>query len=331
VTKPDAESVFKLRPPPHRTKGRGLRISISERLRVARRIPQAVVKVTSFCHGLRHVSRSLDYITRKGTLPLEKDNGEVLLGRDAQDELAADWSMDFDFHKRSRDTANLVFSMPPGSDVDALRGAVRKVGQRAFQDHEWVFAIHEDRSHPHAHMMVQMRGRENGKKLRLRKADLFHLRELFAEAAREEGVQLAASPRSARGVGRKGIRQDLYFMKQRGIDLRVEREAAQEAIQAAKNKTSEAKPWEDAMAVRHEAEQELNARYAERLRSEAEYKPPEEKKKLMRAAEDLERLAKTLPKPKSRRQAWIEQVSKKLESQQEKLIQKADEGREIEK
>ena len=43
----------------------------------------------------------------------------------------------------------------------------RKVGARAFPDQEWVFAIHQDKGHPHAHMVVKMRGRKKDKKLRL--------------------------------------------------------------------------------------------------------------------------------------------------------------------
>ena len=118
-------------------------------------------------------------------------------------------------------------------------------------------------------MMIQMRGKEAGKKLRMRKADLFHLRELFAEAAREQGVPLAASPRAARGVGRKGTRQVIYQLRQKGITPQVDRDAAREALTAIKTKKTDLKPWEEAMDVRHEAERATNTYYADRLRSEA--------------------------------------------------------------
>ena len=327
VDQDDTQDPFQLASEPHRTKGRGLRISISERLRVARKIPQAVVKVTSFCHGPRHATRHLDYITRQGDLPLEKDSGEVLLDREEQQAVLADWV--FDSRKRSRDTANIVFSMPPGADLEALRRSVRKVGLRAFEGHEWVFAVHNDRHHPHAHMMVAMRGWDSDKKMRLRKADLFELRKVFAEAAREEGVQLAATPRYVRGVGRRALRQDLYFMKKRGVELHVERDAAREAIQAVKSKSEDSKPWEDAMNARHEAEKKLNLEYAQRLRLTAEQKSEDERKALLRAAESLERLAHTLPTPKTRRQAWMEHASKKLDSQKEKPAQKQGQEREV--
>ena len=59
--------------------------------------------------------------------------------------------------------------------------------QRRFQGHEAVFAIHEDKKHPHAHVVVKMFNVETEKKLRLNRPDLYRLREIFAEAAREEG------------------------------------------------------------------------------------------------------------------------------------------------
>ena len=151
-----------------RIKGQGfyIRLPRAERLRAARGVRQAIVKVSSFSRGVRMVGDHLRYISRKGELPLEKDTGELIQGLEMQKELIASWAIDFDDRKNSRDTANIIFSMPRGSKVDALREAVRTTGARAFPDHEWVFGIHQDRAHPHAHMVVKMRGREKGKKLR---------------------------------------------------------------------------------------------------------------------------------------------------------------------
>ena len=56
--------------------------SISDRLRVARKTPQAVIKITSHNHGKAAVKRRLDYISREGELMLETEIGERLLGND---------------------------------------------------------------------------------------------------------------------------------------------------------------------------------------------------------------------------------------------------------
>jgi hypothetical protein len=91
----------------------------------------------------------VDYITRKGKLELETESRERITDRQEAKALVANWSRDFD-RGRSRDAVHIVFSMPFGSDEDALRESVRKVGARAFPDQEWVFAIHQDKNHPHA-------------------------------------------------------------------------------------------------------------------------------------------------------------------------------------
>ena len=100
-------------------KGRGFsfQLPLAERVRAARGVRQAIVKVTSFSHGFRGVRDHLDYISREGELPLEKDSGEVLQGRKERKELVREWSIDFGGQKRSRDTANIVFSIDRKSVV----------------------------------------------------------------------------------------------------------------------------------------------------------------------------------------------------------------------
>jgi len=164
-------------------KGQGLyvRLPVAERLRAARGMKQAVVKVASYAHGAARAKGLIDYISRQGKLELETESGERITDRQQGKALVDNWARDFDGKAKSRDAVHLVFSMPPGSKVEALRESVRKVGERAFANREWLFAIHEDRRHPHAHMVVKMRGLEKDNKLRLNKPELYRLREVFAE------------------------------------------------------------------------------------------------------------------------------------------------------
>jgi hypothetical protein len=312
----------------HRTKGRGFSLPVMERWRAARGIRQAVVKITGFGRGARGVGKAMDYISREGELPLEKDSGDLILGREEQKELVKEWSMDFDGFKNSRDTAQIVFSMPPGSKVEALRAAVRATGERAFPGHEWVFAIHEDRAHPHAHMIVKMRGKEKGKKLQLKKADLRELRSLFAEASREQGVMLAASPRAARGVGQKAERQAIRQLKQRGIRPEVEKKADQEAAMELMRGDRQEKAWECAMRERNNRERESYREEARKLRARAakEQQDQEKQKTLSRLAGDFERFAETMPKPKTRRQLLKERAQHRNQEQQRQKNQSKERG-----
>jgi len=274
-------------------KGRGMSVSMPmmERVRAAQGMRQAVVKVASYAHGIARVQGVMDYIGRKGKLELETESGEAITDTVQARALVANWSRDFDRGRRSRDAVHVVFSMPAGSQVEALRESVRKVGARAFPDQEWVFAIHQDKKHPHAHMVVKMRGRKKDKKLRLGKPQLYKLREIFAEAAREQGVPLAASSRAARGIGQKGQSQAMYQMHHKGIVPKVEKQAAEELIFELKRGTLIEKPWEKAMRERNEHERKAYKEEAARFRAAAVKAKAEQdqrfQQRLLKAAEDM--------------------------------------------
>src|SRR5665213_2006759 len=105
-----------------RVKGQGfyIKLPLAERLRTARGVPQAVVKVMrKFPHGARGVKKVIDYISRKGELELETDSGDRIKGREEQAELVKEWAIDFDSQANSRDAAHVVFSMPLGSNPNA--------------------------------------------------------------------------------------------------------------------------------------------------------------------------------------------------------------------
>jgi hypothetical protein len=290
-------------------KGHGLVVSLplAERLRAARRIPQAVVKITSFAHGAKKIRELMKYISRDGNLELESEGGETINNLEQQREVVAKWSDHFDKEPRSRDAVHIVFSMPRGSDPEALRKSVRKVLKRHFAGHEAVWGIHTDQPHPHAHVILVMRARNKGKKLELKKQDLYRLREVFAEAAREEGVEMAVSPRAARGVGKKARRGVLLRLKQRGLVPRAEKETAREVLDSVQKGDLREKPWEAAMRLRHERERKAYRQEAERLRAAA-LANIREREALLKAAADLEQFSDSLPAPKSLRQTMMEQL-----------------------
>jgi len=309
-----SDGLLKFEPSPI-VHGRGLylHLPLAERLRAARGVPQAVVKVMKkFPHGAKGVSACMDYISREGELPLETESGEVILGRPDRKALVKNWAVDFDQRKDSRDAAHIVFSMPAGSPVEALKAAVRTVGHKVFAGHEWVFAVHTDKKHRHAHMVLKMRGRESNKKIDFKKADLHRLREQFAEAAREQGVELAASSRAARGVGRKGVSQAVFQLRQKGIRPDVDKDAHQEAYRDLIDNNWNPKPWEAAMAQRNKREREANLQEAAELRKAAALKTQQEREQLLRDARLLEQFAQRMPQAKSWRQEVMEKAFAKV-------------------
>jgi type IV secretory pathway VirD2 relaxase len=59
--------------------------------------------------------------------------------------------------RRIRDTIHLVLSAKAGTDLEAFRSTAREFLGATFAGHRYVFAIHEDRDHLHAHAVITMR------------------------------------------------------------------------------------------------------------------------------------------------------------------------------
>lgn len=170
--------------------------------RIVSRAPEVMVKVTGRPKGKNHAAAHLDYIGRKGDVPLETRDGDILTDKEDRAELARDWGDPVYWRDSSAVAAvSMVFSMPAGTDPDKVLAAVREVARSEIA-HEWdyVMALHTDTPRPHVHLTVAARG-DTGRRFNPRPHTLHHYRERFAEELRERGVTAEATPRAARGVG----------------------------------------------------------------------------------------------------------------------------------
>lgn len=184
--------------------------AIRERLeRTARRVPEVVVKVTSSCRGMKQIGRHVDYISRKGLIEIEDQDGFLVRSKDELDAVKRDWR-DSGFRtigdeSEIRDTLNIVFSMPAQTDEIGLKRAVRDFARSEFGGHEYVFAYHtpstdpdpDPPDHPHIHLCFKLEGTD-GKRLNPRKADLKRWRDGFAASLRAHGIKANSSSRLAR-------------------------------------------------------------------------------------------------------------------------------------
>lgn len=245
----------------------GHRVALMQKAgRIAQRTPEVLVKVSGGARGGRHVLEHLNYITRNGKLTAEDEQGEQVTGRDAVRELKNAWQQGDAGRRRknSRDTVNLVMSMPPGTDPDRLRDAVRTFAARNFSaDRSYVFVRHDDTKHPHCHLTLKAVGHD-GRRLNPRKADLQAWRESFAACLRENGIAAEASPRRSRGVVRKGQKQAVLHAKQAGRS-RIAKAAVDQAAQRVAGKDRSDRPWEAAIAHRQQQIREGWDEVAERL------------------------------------------------------------------
>jgi hypothetical protein len=179
--------------------------------RTLRRTPEVMVKITnkaSSAQGMGAVRRHLRYISRKGQVELEDQNGDRIAGSEAVRDLARTWQLGgwgIPETSHRREVFNVLLSMPPGTNRQAVRDAARDFAALEFGDgRAYVFAAHDDEAHPHVHLSVQVRG-PDGRRLNPRRQDLRRWRERFAEQLRVNGVEANASP-GERAVSRSVIR-----------------------------------------------------------------------------------------------------------------------------
>jgi len=189
--------------------------------RTVRKAPEVMVKISGSSKSMSRIKAHFDYISRNGDVPLENEVGQTLQGKTALGELRDDWKLSADGatipHENGyrREAFNIVLSMPPGTDREAVHQAAREFAKANFDGYMYVFAAHNDEKHPHVHLCVKAVGRDMVR-LNPRKADLQAWRESFAEKLREHGIEANATPRAVRGKVRRAEKQTVLHIEKRG-------------------------------------------------------------------------------------------------------------------
>jgi len=189
--------------------------------RTVRKVPEVIVKISGSSQSMSRIKAHFDYISRNGDVPLENEAGQTLQGKETLGELRDDWKLSADGatipHENGyrREAFNIVLSMPPGTDREAVHQAAREFAKENFDGHMYVFAAHNDEKHPHVHLCVKAVGRDMVR-LNPRKADLQAWRESFAEKLRENGIEANATPRAVRGKARRAEKQAVLHIEKRG-------------------------------------------------------------------------------------------------------------------
>ena len=269
---------------------------------MARRLPQAVLKITSHSTGLPAARGRLRYISRDGDTPLELHDGTSVDKPEEIDQLAEHWAADFGTRKHSRDVMSLVLSVPKGMDRDKALDAAREFFKETFADnHEYAFAGHDDTKHFHIHLVVKTRGRD-GKPMRISRAEPQRWRQAFAEKARARGLALDASPRKVRGKGqRSGAPTPIHQLRRRGIVPKRDQEAVQQAVKRIRSRDLGPTELEQAMRDIHRQERLAFAKQALAVvQTSAKLEDPGKRLMALELAADLTYHAERMPRPKSR-------------------------------
>lgn len=215
--------------------------------RVINHVPEVMVKISGNAKGAEHLKSHMDYISRNGQLELETETGEIIQGKDVVKQLHQSWLQDPGKRRaNTRDSTNIVLSMPKGTPVKALKEAVSVFAKKQFgENHQYVMALHTDADHPHVHLVVKALGFD-GKRLHIKKGEPQMWRETFAKELRQQGIEAEATPRAVRGVVKKSVSQVIKHLKDRGIMPNVDKARAQAVYDELKTGKGILKPepWE---------------------------------------------------------------------------------------
>ncbi|MFG6588994.1 relaxase/mobilization nuclease domain-containing protein [Sulfitobacter sp. MOLA879] len=162
-------------------------------------------------HTKSQLMNQLDYLTTKSSHIVDSSgflDGKTRLEgaeiKDLTERFAKRWSAGF--KPKLGQTTHMLMSYPIGTRGEDVRDITANVAERFFQSDEghfdYIIAVHEDRDHPHAHIVLNRRSQEGeffflGRDHRFNYDDF---RFAMVEEAERFGVRLEATRRLDRGV-----------------------------------------------------------------------------------------------------------------------------------
>ena len=179
-------------------------------------------------HTKSELSNQLGYLTTKSTHIVDSsgfldgkaklDNKEI---KELTERFAKRWSAGF--KPKLGQTTHMLMSFPIGTKGEDVRDIAANVAERFFQTNEghfdYIIAVHEDRAHPHAHIVLNRRSQEGeffflGRDHRFNYDDF---RLAMVDEAERFGVRLEATRRLDRGVVHYPARtREVYAAKEEG-------------------------------------------------------------------------------------------------------------------
>ncbi|MFC3612967.1 relaxase/mobilization nuclease domain-containing protein [Lutimaribacter marinistellae] len=179
-------------------------------------------------HTKSQLMNQLDYLTTKSTHIVDSSgflDGKTKLEakniKDLTERFAKRW--DAGFKPKLGQTTHILMSFPIGTRGEDVRDIATDVAERFFQTDEghfdYIIAVHEDRDHPHAHLVLNRRSQE-GEFFFLGRTHRFNyddFRLAMVEEAEKYGVRLEATRRVDRGVVHYPARtREVYAAKEEG-------------------------------------------------------------------------------------------------------------------
>lgn len=208
----------------------GLGTKRSQMVRAAKGHRAAVFKAikSGGCHTKAQLSNQLEYLTTKSSHIVDSRgvfDGKTQLDtpeiKSVTDRFSARW--DEGFRPKMGHTTHMLMSFPVGTKGEDVRDIAAGVCERFFandaRNFDYLIAVHEDRAHPHAHVVLNRRSQE-GEYFYLGRDHHFNyddFRIAMVEEAEKVGVRLEATRRIDRGDVTYAPRvKDIYAAKSEG-------------------------------------------------------------------------------------------------------------------
>ena len=162
-------------------------------------------------HTRAQLRNQLGYLTSKSSMIIDSrgtyDGQERLSEKEAEQvtrRFAAQWNEGF--NPKLGHTSHLLMAFPIGTRGEDVGEITREICERFFQGEgshfDYIAAVHEDRDHPHAHIVLNRRSKD-GEIFFLKQDHHFNydaFREAMVEVSDRYGLRLEATRRAERGV-----------------------------------------------------------------------------------------------------------------------------------
>ncbi|WP_160144704.1 relaxase/mobilization nuclease domain-containing protein [Pseudogemmobacter humi] len=182
-------------------------------LRAAKGVPPAVFKPVKKggCHTTAQLRNQLAYVCQKSTIIVDPtgrfDGREVLTDKEIK-RVAETWADSWTHKPRLGHTTHMIMAFPRGTTIQQVAAITSEICAEKFQNatehYDYLIAVHDDRDHKHAHIILNRYSN-------VAKGELFYLskdhhynydafREAMVEVGERHGVTVEATRRIERGV-----------------------------------------------------------------------------------------------------------------------------------
>ncbi|HDR1501678.1 TPA: relaxase/mobilization nuclease domain-containing protein [Pasteurella multocida] len=149
-----------------------------------------LVKITGGAKTSERAKEHFNYITRNGDLLLYDDKGDLIDLKIAQEEVREIIDNDLrHLRKDANRTYQIAFSRSGKTDPTLLKQVVFETVRQQFPDNKFYYTAHEDTNNTHIHVVIERKGKNRNKILRVDKSKLNEVKKSFSEIQNKYGLE----------------------------------------------------------------------------------------------------------------------------------------------